>query len=72
MEEKRKNLFFCYRECVAKFLMSQGLTPDFHGVNRYTDGEYWAFERGEALDAGLDAWQKHKWVSKPKQGEAVV
>jgi hypothetical protein len=38
-------------------------------VNKNTQSSYWAFERGEALDEGLDAWQKKRWAMKPKQTE---
>jgi len=64
MESKKKNLFYCYKEAVAAFLVGHGLVPVFHGVNKNTMAEYWAFERGEALDEGLDAWQKQKWAMK--------
>lgn len=72
MEAKpKKNLFFCYNETVAIFLIRLGLNPAFHGVNKNTQSAYWAFERGQALDDGLDAWQKQRWKEKPKQmGEA--
>ena len=70
MESKeKKNLFYCYNEAVAVHLIRFGLTPAFHSVNKNTQSSYWAFERGEALDEGLDAWQKKRWAMKPKQTE---
>lgn len=70
MESKeKKNLFYCYNQAVADHLMGRGLTPVFNGVNKHTQSAYWAFERGPALDEGLDAWQKKKWSVKPKQVE---
>ena len=70
MESKeKKNLFYCYNQAVADHLTGCGLTPVFSGVNKRTQSAYWAFERGPALDEGLDSWQKKKWSVKPKQTE---
>lgn len=68
MEQNKKNLFYCYKKAVADFLVRYGLKPVFHGVNHNTNADYWTFERCQALDDGLDAWQKQKWA-KPKQTE---
>lgn len=67
MEGKKRNLFYCYTEAVANFLVCHGLTPVLRGTNKNTMAEYWAFERGEALDEGLDAWQKQKWAMKQSE-----
>ena len=56
MESEKKNLFYCYNEAVARHLMDRGLVPAFNSINRRTQTAYWAFERGPALDEGLDAW----------------
>ena len=69
MESEKKNLFYCYNEAVARHLMDRGLVPAFNSINRRTQTAYWAFERGTALDEGLDAWQKKKWSYKAEEAK---
>ena len=70
--KEKKNLFYCYSEPVANHLVRCGLTPVLRGVNQNTQSEYWVFERGAELDAGLDSWQKKRWQTKLKQtGESM-
>jgi len=62
MENEARNLFYCYNHALAAFMVGRGLAPAFGGFSQERLKNYWAFERGQALEDSLDAWQKQKWL----------